>query len=87
MANQVVFVLTASADAGGGDWDGITTVHASRISALHHLGLFLDRNDIDRDAAHYGAHTDDHCICNDPDPDTLNGVKVHWGINRAEVIA
>lgn len=85
-----VFVLEATVSAPDSEntmeWeDSITSVHATRSSAIHRLGEWLRVNGIDPDAAHYGAVTTATSFCNDPDPDTLDGIELHWGINRMEV--
>lgn len=85
--SKYVYLLTASADHGSGDWDGISEVHARATSAIESLRSFLVRNEIDEDAARYGETKDKGYIGNDPDPDTLDGVEVEYGISKMAVIA
>lgn len=87
-APQHVWVLTAQIDFGGGDWDGISTAHATFEGALAHLNEWLTAAEIDLGSAHYGEVRTDTSLCNDPDPDLLlDGAVLHWGINKAEVRA
>lgn len=81
-----VFVLTAEATGPEpGDYDGITSVHTTRVGALARFDQWLDRGEFDRGAVHY--HDVDHTtfLGGDPDPDLLDGVEMHWGINEMEV--
>ena len=83
-----VFVLTAEIDGGGGDYDGTTSVHATRQGALDRFHEWLDRNGID----HEEAHLDDTDIENfiGGDPEVMWDDKmavINWGINTREVKA
>ena len=81
-----VFVLTA--DLTGpvpGDYDGITSVHATREGALRRFDDWLNENEIDRDAVHDADVDTIGFLGGDPDPDLLDGAEMHWGINEMEV--
>ena len=92
-----VFVLTAEVTGPEpGDYDGINSVHATQASALARFDQWLDSNQIDRGAVHYAdvqvgslvADQDEPrrtFLGGDPDPDTLYGAELHWGINEMEV--
>jgi len=87
---QFVYVLTAElVDSNEtGDYDGITTVHATQDGALARFNEWLDSNGLDRGAAHYGEVSTDTFLGGDPDPDTFdNGEEIHWGINKSVVRA
>lgn len=72
-----------------GDFDGITSVHATLDGALAAFDEWLDKNGIDRDTAHHGETKtkDERFVGNDVDPDLLNGDVLCWGINVFEVNA
>lgn len=81
-----VFVLEAEVTGPTpGDYDGITTVHTTRAGALVRFNNFLDVNGIDRGAVHYADVDLTTFLGGDPDPDTLDGMELHWGINEMEV--
>lgn len=89
-AKQYVYVLTAELEDTNetGDYDGITTVHATQEGALARFLQWLDSNGLDWGAARYGEVKTDTFLGNDPDPDTFEGGEtIHWGINKMEVRA
>ena len=84
-----VYVLTSDLDYGGGDYDGIRTVHATRDGALQAFHNFLDRNGFDREAAYDGVMEtkDQRFIGNDVyAEDGLSDEPVlTWGINQMPI--
>ena len=79
-----VFVLTADINDGP-EYDGIRSVHATQAGALARFDNLLRINRIDPGAVHYADVKLPTFLGGDPDPDTLNGVEIHWGINEQEV--
>ena len=84
-----VYVLTAEVTGPEpGDYDGRTSVHATLEGALKHFDHWLHENQIDRDAVHYAdVEVGGTFVGGDPDPDLLDGLVLHWGINKTEVHA
>lgn len=80
-----VFVLTAEAKGGRIGFDGTTSVHATQESAVQRFDDWLEKNQIDRGAVHYADVKLATFLGGDPDPDTLEGIEIHWGINEMEV--
>jgi hypothetical protein len=80
-----VFVLTADI-SDGADYDGIRSVHATQAGALARFDELLRSNGIDLGAVHYADVKLSTFLGGDPDPDTLDGVEIHWGINESEVL-
>lgn len=80
-----VYILNTDITTSDGDWGGYTTAHHTLKGALAELDSQLTRASIDVEAAHYGVTVTETSWCNDPDPDTLDGAIVTWGINRTEV--
>lgn len=68
-----------------GEYNGISTVHATLEGALAQFDEWLDSVGIDRDTAHWGETRHDTFVGNDPDPDLLDGDVLHWGINKTVV--
>lgn len=82
-----VFVLTAERvdTEETGDYDGTTSVHATRESAIKALDAWLEGWLISPEDAHYGeVKSHNGSVCCDPDPDIV-GHEIHWGINEMEV--
>ena len=81
-----VFVLTAEATGPEpGDYDGTTSVHATLAGALARFDSWLDQGGFDKEMVHYSDVTLANFLGGDPDPDLLDGVEMHWGINKSEV--
>lgn len=80
-----VWLLTAEADAGAGDYTGITRIYSSYDAAVIALHRWIIEQGIDLDAAMYGSVRTETSLCGDPDPDTTDGIIVHYGINQTEV--
>lgn len=82
-----VYILNAEINDDTGHFDGITTAHHTEVGAIRRLNEFLTANAVDIAAAHWGEVRTQTSLCNDPDPDTLDGQIVTWGINQTEVQA
>ena len=88
MSKQIVWTLSASADGPeGGDWDGVSSVHATRKGAelaafdfIYSLGV----DPRDKSATLVTAHHKDKrqtCV----ELETSNGWTAHYGVHRMEV--
>jgi hypothetical protein len=66
-------------------WGGIVRVYASLSAAVDGLEEFLEAQGIDSDAARWGETVTATSVCNDPDPDLLDGLEVSYGINEVSV--
>lgn len=92
-AGNAVYTLTAEINGpsfdpdkiGNGDYNGISTVHATLEGALAEFDAWLDSAGIDRDTAHWGETRHATFVGNDVDPDLLGGDVLHWGINKTTV--
>lgn len=85
MTGATVFVLTAELRGENGDYDGISTVHATQEGALARFAQFVNENGLDRASIDYETVTLPTFVGGDPDPDLLDGVELHWGINTTQV--
>lgn len=80
-----VWLLDAEADFGGGDWAGARACFADRRDAELALDRFLAEHGIDRDAARWDQTVADTGTYGEPDPDTLDGIVVRFGITQMAV--
>lgn len=87
-----VYVLTAEIDRDNDPekelWADITSVHATQEGALERFKQFLDSNGILTEVAEWEVtRMGDTFIGADPDPESVDGTEIHWGINKMEVQA
>lgn len=74
------------AELNGGDYHGVTSVHATRISALRQLDFWLRELGIDVELAHMDQTMTGTSICNDVELECPPG-RINWGIDEMEVHA
>lgn len=78
-----VYLLNIEVNEGGGNYDGWTSVHSTKIGALSFLEQFCTQNGIDINEARDTEVIVDGFTGNDVE--LSDGQTMSWGINRMEV--
>lgn len=85
LTDTTVYVLTAELRTVDGDYDGISTVHATREGALERFERFVAETGLSSNVVRRETVTYETFVGGDPDPDLLDGTELHWGINTTTV--